>query len=136
MHGLASAASLHHDNYSYFGIDTKPALPMIGDNGFCDLPLNQFLKSAIIFFFQMFLVLSLLLGVSMAENRLIKGFRFLAANSAPKCDKAFGRSAADTCFSVGQMFNLTSDVFNSINPNLNCDTLFVGQWLCVQGTPS
>ncbi|KAL3740434.1 hypothetical protein ACJRO7_021681 [Eucalyptus globulus] len=92
-------------------------------------------KSPIIFF-QMFLVLSLLLAVSMAENRLIKGFGILAANSSPECDTTYGVRAGDTCFSVAGMFNLASEVFNSINPNLNCDALFAGQWLCVQGTPS
>ncbi|KAF8030012.1 hypothetical protein BT93_E2435 [Corymbia citriodora subsp. variegata] len=86
-------------------------------------------KSAIIFFCQTFLVLLLLLAVSMAENRLIKGFRILAANSSPKCDTAYGLRASDSCFSVVHAFNLTSEVFNSINPNINCFRLFVGQWL-------
>ncbi|KAF8029676.1 hypothetical protein BT93_E2183 [Corymbia citriodora subsp. variegata] len=84
-------------------------------------------KSAIIFFFEMFLVLSLLLGVSMAENKLIKGFRILEANSALQCGAAYGVRAGDTCFSVAEASHLTTSVFNSINPNLNCDALFVGQ---------
>ncbi|KAF8029675.1 hypothetical protein BT93_E2182 [Corymbia citriodora subsp. variegata] len=93
-------------------------------------------KSAITFFFQVFLVLSLLLAVTTAENKLIKGVRILAANSAPECDTGFAVRVGDSCSSVAEIFSLTSDFFNSINPNLDCNSLFVGQWLCVQGTPS
>ncbi|KAJ0097403.1 hypothetical protein Patl1_27923 [Pistacia atlantica] len=33
------------------------------------------------------------------------------------------------------MFGLATESFGSINPNLNCSALFVGQWLCVVGSP-
>ncbi|KAL3740433.1 hypothetical protein ACJRO7_021680 [Eucalyptus globulus] len=93
-------------------------------------------KSANIFFFQVFLVLSLLLAVTMAEKKLIKGGKILEANSTPECDTGFAVRAGDSCSSVAETFSLTSDFFDSINPNLDCDSLFLGQWLCVQGTPS
>ncbi|RWR94554.1 Peptidoglycan-binding lysin domain-containing protein [Cinnamomum micranthum f. kanehirae] len=53
---------------------------------------------------------------------------------AAECNEVFGVGSGDTCFEVAQLFNLTADEFSTINPNLNCDLLFVGQWLCVDGT--
>ncbi|KAJ0985267.1 hypothetical protein J5N97_003623 [Dioscorea zingiberensis] len=54
--------------------------------------------------------------------------------SSPECDSVFGVQSGDTCFSVSQQFNLTSEEFNGINPNIDCLKIFVGQWLCVAGT--
>ncbi|EXB30589.1 hypothetical protein L484_002780 [Morus notabilis] len=54
----------------------------------------------------------------------------------PKCDSVYGVQSGDTCFEVTQMFNLTTAFFGSVNPNLNCTALFVGQWLCTAGTPN
>ncbi|MBA0779908.1 hypothetical protein Gotri_004085 [Gossypium trilobum] len=51
----------------------------------------------------------------------------------PTCVSIYGQQEGDTCFSITQAFNLTFDFFLQINPNLNCDTIFVGQWLCVDG---
>ncbi|CAN4083938.1 unnamed protein product [Withania somnifera] len=42
----------------------------------------------------------------------------------------------DTCFDISKTSGLGSEVFNFINPNLNCTALFVGQWLRVDGTLS
>ncbi|KAL4188945.1 hypothetical protein AMTRI_Chr08g162940 [Amborella trichopoda] len=47
-------------------------------------------------------------------------------------DKVFGVRQNDTCFSVTQLFNLTQTVFEGLDPNLNCDKLFVCQWLCIK----
>ncbi|XVE80198.1 hypothetical protein DITRI_Ditri14bG0120400 [Diplodiscus trichospermus] len=77
------------------------------------------------------LIVALLVIVSMAESReigLLKGKK-----SAPSCNKVYGAVSGDTCFGVTNMFNLTTTFFDSINPNLDCDSLFVGQWLCVAG---
>jgi len=52
----------------------------------------------------------------------------------PECDEVFGVGSGDNCFDITQTFNLTTKLFDSINPNLNCDALFVGQWLCVAGS--
>lgn len=56
------------------------------------------------------------------------------AEATPTCDEVFGTRSGDTCFSIAQSFGLTTAEFDSINPNLNCAALFVGQWLCVQGS--
>ncbi|KAM3285244.1 hypothetical protein P3S67_024043 [Capsicum chacoense] len=52
------------------------------------------------------------------------------------CLKVVNVKNGDTCFDVSKTFGLGSDVFSAINPNLNCTALFVGQWLCVDGTLS
>lgn len=52
------------------------------------------------------------------------------------CDAIYGQEDGDTCFSVAQMFKLSLDSFLEINLNINCDAIFVGQWLCVDGSVS
>ena len=57
-----------------------------------------------------------------------------AAQSSPICESVVGVADGDTCSGIAQQFGLTSDFFGSVNPNINCDDLFVGQWVCVAGT--
>ncbi|KAF6163133.1 hypothetical protein GIB67_024997 [Kingdonia uniflora] len=57
-----------------------------------------------------------------------------AVSKGPKCKSVFGVRAGDTCFAITQLVNITTNFFLSINPNLVCNELFVGQWLCVAGT--
>lgn len=62
-------------------------------------------------------------------------FGFLgAAASTPECVSVHGVVTGDTCTAVEKQFDLTANDFKAINPNLDCDKLFVGQWLCVEGT--
>ncbi|KAL3509510.1 hypothetical protein ACH5RR_028911 [Cinchona calisaya] len=77
---------------------------------------------------QVVLVLSLLLIVAMAESRNI------GIDTVPSCISVYAAQIGDTCFSVAQQFKLTAEVFSSINPNLVCDNIFAGQWLCVAGS--
>ncbi|KAJ4717584.1 Peptidoglycan-binding lysin domain [Melia azedarach] len=79
-------------------------------------------------FLNIALILALLLVVSLAEGRK------LAEESAPQCVSVSGVQEGDTCFDITKQFDLTTEFFNSINPNLNCDALFVGQWVCIAGT--
>ncbi|GFY99081.1 hypothetical protein Acr_13g0004820 [Actinidia rufa] len=79
------------------------------------------------------LVLSvLLILISMAESRGILGIGF-GKQATLVCNQVYGAQSGDSCFSVTQTFNLTSEFFNAINPNLVCNKIFVGQWLCVNG---
>ncbi|KAM2708865.1 hypothetical protein EV2_046614 [Malus domestica] len=73
------------------------------------------------------LVLSLVLMISIAESRKL-------GEEDVACDSVYGAEEGDTCESVIQKFQLGADFFPSINPNLNCDNFFVGQWLCTEGT--
>ncbi|OVA08002.1 Peptidoglycan-binding lysin domain [Macleaya cordata] len=84
-------------------------------------------------FFNLVLMISVLLIFSMAEGRLLSGFGKAKATS-PKCEFVVGVQSGDTCFDITQKFNTTAEFFTEINPNLQCDKLFVGQWLCVAGT--
>ncbi|KAF6163325.1 hypothetical protein GIB67_025189 [Kingdonia uniflora] len=80
-------------------------------------------------------VFSLLLLVSMSEASGLFGLGFgKVSQSAPTCDTVIGRGPEDTCFAIAKQFKLTTEFFNAINPNINCDVLFVGQWICVAGT--
>ncbi|RWR93270.1 Peptidoglycan-binding Lysin subgroup [Cinnamomum micranthum f. kanehirae] len=88
-----------------------------------------------VMFFNLALMLSLLLIISIAEARLFGSVQvFERKDPAPVCITVHGVVSGETCFSVTQTFNLTTEFFSVINPNLNCDAIFVGQWLCVSGT--
>ncbi|OWM91316.1 hypothetical protein CDL15_Pgr000261 [Punica granatum] len=79
------------------------------------------------FFLQMAVVLAL----------LVTGFGILKAEAAgPQCDTVYGVKPGDTCFSITEASKLTESFFLGINPNINCDKIFVGQWLCVAGSPN
>ncbi|CAI9102505.1 OLC1v1000786C1 [Oldenlandia corymbosa var. corymbosa] len=54
--------------------------------------------------------------------------------ATPICKSVHGTELDETCTSVAQKFQLTFEAFLAINPNINCDSIFVGQWLCVKGT--
>lgn len=49
------------------------------------------------------------------------------------CSKLYGALEGDTCFDIIQLFNTTTEHFNALNPNIDCDKIFVGQWLCLDG---
>ena len=57
-----------------------------------------------------------------------------AKKATPQCDTVVGVESGDTCLDIAEKFQLSTEFFDSINPNLNCDALFVGQWVCVDGT--
>ncbi|GMI93372.1 hypothetical protein HRI_003006500 [Hibiscus trionum] len=76
-------------------------------------------------------IVALLVAISMVESR---GIGLPKGENGPSCDQVHGVVTGDTCFDVTNTFNLSTTFFESINPNLNCDSLFVGQWLCVAGT--
>ncbi|KAL9665499.1 hypothetical protein QQ045_020919 [Rhodiola kirilowii] len=54
-----------------------------------------------------------------------------STQAALACATVYGAEQDDTCISVGQKFKLDENAFLSINPNINCNKIFVGQWLCV-----
>ena len=56
-----------------------------------------------------------------------------AKKSGPVCESVYGVVEGDTCFEVANAFGLSTEAFDSLNPNLNCTNLFVAQWLCVAG---
>ena len=70
------------------------------------------------------------------ELKYADGLFTLTPIHVPVCDQLYGVNSGDTCFAVAKNFNLPTDLFDSINPksNLDCSALFIGQWLCVDGT--
>ncbi|CAO2177992.1 unnamed protein product [Urochloa humidicola] len=88
------------------------------------------------------LIASLLVAVSLADARLtihhdVHGVFFVndvAAVPALSCSKVHGVKVGETCSSVAQAAGLTQDDFLGFNPNINCEKVFVGQWVCLAAT--
>ncbi|KAK1415660.1 hypothetical protein QVD17_31445 [Tagetes erecta] len=89
------------------------------------------MKAYIVFAFVVLLSFGLL--ISEGESKMTLSTR-ITAQPLLVCDKIYGTQVGDTCFSIIQAFKLTTDAFNALNPNLNCDKVFVGEWLCLHGT--
>ncbi|KAH7566066.1 hypothetical protein JRO89_XS08G0077600 [Xanthoceras sorbifolium] len=64
----------------------------------------------------------------------ISGDGFLKAKPTPQCNTVVGVASGDTCYDLAKQFKMTTELFYAVNPNINCDALFVGQWVCVAGT--
>ncbi|KAL5730681.1 hypothetical protein ACHQM5_003477 [Ranunculus cassubicifolius] len=75
-------------------------------------------------------LIALLVIVSIADASL--SGRKLAA-SAIQCESVFGARPGDSCLSIQQLFNLSAEIFTAINPNLVCNNMFAGQWICTKG---
>ncbi|CAO2197368.1 unnamed protein product [Urochloa humidicola] len=58
-----------------------------------------------------------------------------AAVPALSCSKVHGVQQGETCFSIAQGSGLTQDDFLGSNPNINCQKIFVGQWVCLAASP-
>jgi hypothetical protein len=47
------------------------------------------------------------------------------------CNKVHGVQERETCFAVAQAAGLTLKQFLGFNPNINCEKLFLGPWICL-----
>ncbi|CAL4954198.1 unnamed protein product [Urochloa decumbens] len=47
------------------------------------------------------------------------------------CKIAYGIKERETCFAVAQTTGLPLKKFLRFNPNINCNNLFIGQWVCL-----
>ncbi|KVH96601.1 Peptidoglycan-binding lysin domain-containing protein [Cynara cardunculus var. scolymus] len=72
------------------------------------------------------LLLSFLLLICSGERH--------AKQSTLVCNTIYGTRVGDTCSSIIEAFQLTATSFGAINPNLNCNKVFVGEWLCIDGS--
>ncbi|CAK9320984.1 unnamed protein product [Citrullus colocynthis] len=78
------------------------------------------------------LVFSLLIfSISVETRTSFRGVAEAEAGLELQCNKVYGVKNGDTCFDLAQKFKLSTEHFNFINPNLNCSSLFIGQWLCL-----
>ncbi|GAA0185929.1 hypothetical protein LIER_33217 [Lithospermum erythrorhizon] len=75
------------------------------------------------FSYSAFLVLSLLVLVTLAA----------AKPAVLTCTIPVGAKAGDTCSAIIKSSKLSAQDFSFLNPNLNCNKIFVGQWLCLGG---
>ncbi|MCD7453676.1 hypothetical protein HAX54_021831, partial [Datura stramonium] len=74
-------------------------------------------------------LLLFLLSINIAQSRIVS--TGIGTNSALICSKIYGANIGDTCFSIMQQFSVTTEAFNTFNPNLDCDKMFVGEWICL-----
>ncbi|KAG9153631.1 hypothetical protein Leryth_008563, partial [Lithospermum erythrorhizon] len=77
------------------------------------------------------LLLVFLLIISNAECRTNPNA--LEATTVVSCSKVYGAQEGDTCSGMGTNFGLSDESFLGLNPNINCETIFVGQWICILG---
>ncbi|KAL5730678.1 hypothetical protein ACHQM5_003475 [Ranunculus cassubicifolius] len=76
------------------------------------------------------LLFALLIAVSMADASF---FERKPPATTTQCNKAFGARLGDSCFSIQQLFKIEPAIFTAINPNLECNKIFPGQWICTNG---
>lgn len=57
-------------------------------------------------------------------------------HALPHCTTVYNVDTGDTCDNIIQSFDVKAEDFASFNPNLNCDDLFVGEYVCINGTLS
>lgn len=77
-------------------------------------------------------LLLILMIITMAESRVTISAKSKASVTLV-CDIVTAVTKGDTCFDIAKSNNLTTAQFDAFNPNVNCDGLFVGQWLCIEG---
>ncbi|XP_019199599.1 PREDICTED: lysM domain-containing protein ARB_03442-like isoform X2 [Ipomoea nil] len=53
------------------------------------------------------------------------------ADAKAECNQVYGQEFGDTCTSIADKFHLSLDSFLALNPNINCNSIFVGEWLCI-----
>ncbi|KAL3741950.1 hypothetical protein ACJRO7_017431 [Eucalyptus globulus] len=89
------------------------------------------INSKMTMLFKLLLVLSLVLVVFTAERKLMN---VIVNDGVPQgaiqCKSLYSVQDGDTCDDLAQAFNLTMSTLNFLNPNLDCDNLFIGQWTC------
>ncbi|KAI3498861.1 hypothetical protein L1887_34647 [Cichorium endivia] len=85
-------------------------------------------------FVKMAVVVSLVLMiVVLTESRPTLIGRQESGNLVVSCNQVTGVEPAGDCTTISQSFKLSLEAFLAINPNINCISLFVGQWVCVDG---
>ncbi|XP_057731771.1 uncharacterized protein LOC130946896 isoform X1 [Arachis stenosperma] len=55
------------------------------------------------------------------------------AVAGPVCSSFHGVEIGETCDTIASRFEMSTADFLQLNPNINCSTMFVGQWVCVAG---
>ncbi|KAL3741948.1 hypothetical protein ACJRO7_017429 [Eucalyptus globulus] len=89
-------------------------------------------SSKITMAFNLFLVLSLVFTVSTAQRKLMNvDMNDGVPQVGMQCKSLYSVQDGDTCYDLVQTFHLTTSTFELFNQNLDCDNLFIGQWICL-----
>ncbi|KAL3746106.1 hypothetical protein ACJRO7_015112 [Eucalyptus globulus] len=78
-------------------------------------------------FFNLVSILLFVLMVTWVKSLIVGREPFLL------CHELAQVNSEDTCYAIAQQYESTLDTLYSINPNVNCDDLSIGQYLCVSG---
>ncbi|KAI9121292.1 hypothetical protein K1719_008325 [Acacia pycnantha] len=78
--------------------------------------------------------LALLLSILLATIFFAEARPTPNAPRQPICTNIHGVEQGESCTSIAQHFNLDTPHFLQLNPNIDCEHIFVGQWVCVAGT--
>ncbi|GKE15702.1 peptidoglycan-binding lysin domain-containing protein [Tanacetum coccineum] len=74
-----------------------------------------------------------LILTALVQSRVTLVGGFLKAKSVV-CNEVYGVEVGDDCTAISQAFQMSLGSFLGINPNINCESIFVGQWVCVDGS--
>uniref|UniRef100_M8CBY7 Uncharacterized protein n=1 Tax=Aegilops tauschii TaxID=37682 RepID=M8CBY7_AEGTA len=88
------------------------------------------------------LIASLLVAVTLADGRITVQVqrhsvsRGYAAKAVPAlaCNKVNAVQTGDTCSSIADGAGLAQEDFLGFNPNINCEKIFLGQWVCLDAS--
>ncbi|KAK4714300.1 hypothetical protein R3W88_020207 [Solanum pinnatisectum] len=83
--------------------------------------------------FALVLTFLLILSTPSLGRRILRSTNG-ASQAIPTCTVIYNVDTGDTCDSIIKSFE--AEKFSSLNPNLNCDNLFVGEYVCLNGTLS
>ncbi|CAN4104892.1 unnamed protein product [Withania somnifera] len=81
------------------------------------------------------LVLTFLLILTPSLGRILASTNE-ESQAVPTCTTVYNVDTGDTCDNIIKSFALKAKSFSSLNPNLKCDDLFVGEYVCLNGTLS
>ncbi|KAM3333002.1 hypothetical protein ACQJBY_028230 [Aegilops geniculata] len=71
--------------------------------------------------------------VQVQRHSVSRGY---AAKAVPAlaCNKVNAVQTGDTCSSIADGAGLAQEDFLGFNPNINCEKIFLGQWVCLDAS--
>ncbi|MCD7472369.1 hypothetical protein HAX54_013593 [Datura stramonium] len=83
-----------------------------------------------------FITFLLILTTPSLGGRILISNNGTSSQAIPTCTAVYNVDTGIICDNIIKSFDLKAEDFSSLNPNLNCDDLFVGEYLCLNGTLS
>ncbi|KAF7038107.1 hypothetical protein CFC21_048331 [Triticum aestivum] len=71
-----------------------------------------------------------------SSGQMCMHFAGYAAKAVPAlaCNKVNAVQTGDTCSSIADGAGLAQEDFLGFNPNINCEKIFLGQWVCLDAS--